>query len=70
MTKTEIRIELGTVPAGQTEVTFGVDLSRGFTEWLATKRFSLARHRQRHTDANPGTSLWSGNTANVRESQK
>ena len=27
--KTEIRIEPGTVPAGQTEVTFGVDLSRG-----------------------------------------
>ena len=54
MTKTEPE----TVPAGQTEVTFGVDLSRGFTEWLATKRFSLARYRQRHTDANPGTSLW------------
>ena len=29
MTKTEIRIESGTVPAGQIEVTFGVDLSRG-----------------------------------------
>ena len=28
MTETEIRIESGTVPAGQTEVTFGVDLSR------------------------------------------
>ena len=28
-TETEIRIESGTVPAGQTEVTFGVDLSRG-----------------------------------------
>ena len=31
-----------TVPAGQTEVTFGVDLSRGFTEWSATKRLGLA----------------------------
>ncbi len=40
--KTEIRIEPETVPAGQTEVKFGVDLSRGFTEWLATKRLSLA----------------------------
>ena len=29
MTETEIRIESGTVPAGQIEVTFGVDLSRG-----------------------------------------
>ncbi len=29
MTKTEIRIESGTVPAGQIEVTFGVDLSHG-----------------------------------------
>ena len=55
---TEIRIEPGTVPAGQIEVTFGVDLPSGFTEWLATKRLSLARHRQRHADANPGTSLW------------
>ncbi len=34
-----------TVPAGQ-------------TEWLATKPLSLARHCQRHADANPGTSLW------------
>ncbi len=58
MIKTEIRIEPGTVPPGQTEVTFGVDLSRGFTEWLATKRLGLARHSQRHADANPGTSLW------------
>ena len=31
-----------TAPAGLPEVTFGVDLSRGFTEWLATKRISLA----------------------------
>ena len=29
-------------PAGPPGVTFGVDLSRGFTEWLATKRISLA----------------------------
>ena len=57
MTKTETETEPETVPAGQTEVTFGVDLSRGFTEWLATKWLGLARHRQRHADANPGTSL-------------
>ena len=45
MTKTETETESETVPAGQTEVTFGVDLSRGFTEWSATKRLSLATHQ-------------------------
>ena len=39
MTKTEPE----TVPAGQTEVTFGVDLSRGSTEWSATKNSSALR---------------------------
>ena len=40
---TETGTEPGAEPeAGQTEVKFGVDLSRGFTEWLATKRISLA----------------------------
>ncbi len=29
MTEIKIKIESGTVPAGQIEVTFGVDLSRG-----------------------------------------
>ena len=40
MTETETGPE--TAPAGSPGVTFGVDLSRGFTEWLATKRISLA----------------------------
>ena len=40
MTETEIRPE--TAPDGSPEVIFGVDLSRGFTEWLATKRISQA----------------------------
>ena len=34
--------EPGAAPAAEPEVKFGVDLSRGFTEWLATKRVSLA----------------------------
>ena len=42
---TKIKTEPGTVPAGQIAVTFGVDLSRGFTEWLATKRLSLTTHQ-------------------------
>ena len=44
MTGTGTETETGpeTAPAGPPEVTFGVDLSRGFTEWLATKRISLA----------------------------
>ena len=43
-TGTETETETGpeTAPAGSPEVTFGVDLSRGFTEWLATKRIGLA----------------------------
>ena len=31
-----------TVPAGEPGVQFRADLSRGFTEWLATKRTSVA----------------------------
>ena len=44
MTGTGTETETGpeTAPAGPSGVTFGVDLSRGFTEWLATKRISLA----------------------------
>ena len=44
MTGTGTETETGpeTAPAGPPGVTFGVDLSRGFTEWLATKRISLA----------------------------